>query len=60
LYLLGRSASLAFAGEHDLNITDWGTVSTGGPPRGPKRLDPTKVEDILLKVVLKRKARVQA
>ena len=60
LYLLGQSASLGFTGEHVLNITNWGTVSTGGPPLGPARLDDTKVKDILLRVVLKRKAPVGA
>ena len=60
LYLLGRSASLEFTGEHVVDVTDWGTVATGGPPRGPKRLDDTKVKDILLRVVLKRNAPVQA
>jgi hypothetical protein len=56
LYLLGRSASLDFAGEHVLDVTDWGTVSAGGPPDGPARLDDSKIKDILLRVVLKRKA----
>jgi hypothetical protein len=59
LYLLGQSNSLEVIGEHAVNVTDWGTVAAAEPPGGPKRLDDTKVKDILIRVVLKRKKPVQ-
>jgi hypothetical protein len=55
LYQLGQSAAMEFTGEHALDVTDWGTVAADGPPGAPKRLDDTKVSDILLRVVLKKK-----
>lgn len=55
LYRLGRTKAVDFVGTHTIRITDWGSVAAPGPADALPRLDDSKVADILLRAVLKRK-----
>lgn len=53
---LGRTQSVSAVDKHVMEITNWGSVSTEGAAGGPERLDGSKLKDIMLRVVLRRKA----
>ncbi len=52
---LGRTKAVGFVGKHTIAIADWGSVAAPGPADALPRLDDSKIADILLRVVLKRK-----
>jgi hypothetical protein len=55
LYKLGSTTKVSVLGKHTLKISDFGSASKVDPGGGSLRLDSSKIKDIVLRVVLKRK-----
>jgi receptor-binding and translocation channel-forming TcA subunit of Tc toxin/ABC toxin-like protein/neuraminidase-like protein/virulence plasmid A protein len=56
LYKLGTTKAVSVVSNHVIKITDLGSVSVEGVGGGPRRLDGSKLKDIMLRVVLRTTA----
>lgn len=55
LYCLGRTQAISVVGKHVMKLTNWESFAADGAVGSPKRLDGSKLKDIVIRVVLKRK-----